>query len=456
MTVVISERSMTHARSLRRVLAITACGLALPLITGAARAPDLAGLLNRYERGEFEAVARAMTELPPSASQFASIISGDPGDPLVKEVQRLAPNWISAAGAEATTRRRLVIASFALELAYWHRTAPGVRYPLLLWGCDLLRKNPTRLPGERWWHLSAIALHEEADDWIHVLGEIAAKPPPPMTRASFKFFSRADQEEFSKGHLEHARAAIPDEPRLLLPAAHYAESLTFLSGILGGPNGINSQQTSPEFLESMERIFQLGTNAVPGSRELDQKSVKEMLARVDQIPKVAERYAALGANPALRADAELRQGFLDLRLTSWETALAHLDEVPRTTDEPALIGLSHHFRGWIFEQTRRTEEAVEAYRLALAAAPRARSVSILLAAQLTKAGQLHEAYAVLDDALKASPTPALRFAVALRGRGSSGRFEGNVNPPPDLWLLYRRGDAVMLRTYVDRLREALR
>lgn len=73
-------------------------------------------------------------------------------------------------------------------------------------------------------------------------------------------------------------------------------------------------------------------------------------------------------------------------------------------------------------------------------------MSILLAAQLTRTGRQREAYAILDAALKASPAPDV----------SNFRVDGMVDPPPDPRLLYQRGDAVMLATYLDRLRETLR
>jgi tetratricopeptide (TPR) repeat protein len=413
-----------------------------------AAAPGLVDLLNQYERGEFDGVARAIVAMPPPAFRPASSLSGTPTDQFVIDMQRLAPQWIAAAGAEAAPRRRLVIASFALELAHWRRSAPGIRYPLLVWACELLRKNPTRLPGERWWYLASIALHQKANDWIHVLGAdvVPVSVSRGMTRANVTFFSRADQEEFSTGHLAHARAALPGEPRLLLPPVHYAESLTFLASGIGGPHGINSQQTSPQLLESLDRLLVSRVNASRDLRHLDSTAVKLILERVDRIPGVASRYAALGEHEALRGDAELHQGFLALRLESWDEALLHLDEVARVPSARALVGLSHLFRGWIFEQTNRVGEAIAAYRLSLEAAPLARTASILLAAQLTRIGRQREAYTILDAALKASPAPDV----------SPFHATGMLDPAPDPWLLYQRGDAVMLATYIDRLRETLR
>jgi hypothetical protein len=58
-------------------------------------------------------------------------------------------------------------------------------------------------------------------------------------------------------------------------------------------------------------------------------------------------------------------------------------------------------------------------------------------------GRQPEAFKLLTQALEARPSP--------------GTFlPETVDPPPDLWPLYPRGDALLLPTYLTRLREALR
>lgn len=420
------------------------------LLAASPRAAAPAGivdLLDQYEQRGIEAVARAILDLPasPPASRLR-VYEHDTSDAAYVELTRTAPAWIDAAGAEAAPRRRLVAAAFALELAYLRQGIPWrARYPLIVWGCELLRRQPTRLPAERWWRLASMAVLEDAEDWRHLLG-IAKVPMPPTVRPrDVPFFNQADREEFIDGHLDHVAKALPGEPRLRLADVHYAEYLTFLPD-LEGPLGIGGQQTSSEVLASLEDLLRNRSRASPALQALDPREVKELLARVRRIPEIASRYAALAPDPLLRGDAELRQGFLRLRLEEWDAALAHLDAVPHHTREAPLVALSHHFRGWIFEQTNRREPAIAAYREALAALPRTRSVSLLLAAQLTHIGQLDEAYTVMDAALKARPAPDRRLIT----------MPAPHDAPIDPWLRYKRGDALLLTTFFDQLREALR
>jgi hypothetical protein len=360
---------------------------------------------------------------------------------------QVAPRWIDAAGAAAAPRRRLVAAAFALELAHARRsTGWPFRYPLIVWACDLLRTSPTGLPGERWWYLASVALLEDMGDWEHAVGSTIVRkqgvePLPPARR---RFFSRADQLEYSDGHVTHARKAFPDEVRLQLASAHFAESQTFLPS--SGPRGINSQQTSPALLESLDRQQRQPVGLNPDGRPAGPLDIKRILDRVDRIPRVVDQYGALYRHEPIRGDVELRQGFLALRLEAWDDALAHLDNAVATAAEPELVGLGHLFRGWVFEQTGRPEDAITAYRAALAPAPLARTTSILLAAQLTRNGRQDEAYPILDAALKASPMPDAQVF----------RQHGEPEPALDLWPRYRNGDAVLLTSYVKRMREALR
>lgn len=429
------------------LLALSVCLATAETVATGAAAPVIGDLLTRYERGEIGAVVRDMTDLPiPPPARRLPVFGSDTSEPAYVELVRLAPAWIAAAGPDAAPRRRLVAAAFALELAYARQDVPWrARYPLVVWACELLRADPTRLPGERWWHLASIAILEDAEDWRHVLGVAKVPMPASISPKHVPFFNGADRDEFFEGHLAHVGEAFRDEPRVHLADIQYAESLTFLPDG-EGPLGINGQQTSPAVLESLARLLRDKFNASPPQYALDPRAVEDVLDRVNRIPKVAARYAALTAHEPLRGDVELRQGFLRLRLEDWAGALAHLEAVPRVTREAPLVSLSHHFRGWILEQTDRPDAAIAAYREALAGMPRARSTSLLLAAQLTKAGQVDEAYGVLDLALKARPAPdrrALTLAVA-------------ADAPIDPWPRYKRGDALLLSSFLERLRESLR
>ncbi len=384
--------------------------LAVACLMGAtqprASVPTLEVLLSDYDRGQFQTVVRAMRDLP----ERPAVVGGTDGvrlDPLFLEWEQLAPRWIAAGDPG---RRRMVAASFALELANARAASQWyLRYPFVAWACGLLRASPASHPAGRWWHLAAIAVLEDNEDWPHVMGGLwtQARAATYLRRSPKQFFGDADREEAITGHLAHARLAVPDEPRWRLAEVHYEESQT-ISEEAAGPIGIGAHQLSGR----------------------------------ERIPPLVERYQALNSVPSLRGDVALHLGFLRIRMEDWDEALAHLREVPTLTQERALVSLSHHFMGWVYAQTDKRASAIDAYRNALAITPRSRSTSILLAALLLDAGRQTEAYAVMHGALEARRTPGT-FATV------------ETDPPPDLWPLYPRGDALLLPTYLARLRETL-
>jgi len=421
---------------------LAVCACVLVSLAPAPGAPALGDLLVRYDRGEFVEVVRAMRELPVSPAPVIGGADKVPLDPLFLEWLRLAPRWIDDVQGERAARRRLVAASFALELARarahvnWY-----LRYPFVAWACGVLRHSPTPRRGERLWHLAAIGVMEENDDWPHIVGGqwTQMRAATYLRRTLRQFFGEADYDEATTGHLAHARLAVPDETRWQIAEAHYEETRTSLEE---GPLGIGSQQVSAARRDLLARAA-AGQRIRPPEEPIDRASAKALLERIDRVPAVIERYRKLNAHEELRGDVALRLGFLRLRLEEWDAALADLREVPHLTQEPALVSLSHHFAGWIFQQTNRRAAAIDAYRRALAVTPRARSTSILLAAQLADAERLPEAYVLVNEALMARPSPASFPAET-------------ADAPLDPWPLYSRGDALLLPTFITRLREALR
>ena len=408
-----------------------------------ASTPALEDLLLRYDRGEYLSVVRGMRALP----ERPTVVGGADGvrlDPLFLEWEKFAPGWIAAAGAGQAGRRRMVAASFALEFANARPESQWfLRYPFVAWACGLLRASPASHPAERAWHLAAIAVMEDNEDWPHVIGGLWTQPRAAtyLRRTPKLFFGDADREEATTGHLAHARLAFPDEPRWRLAEAHYEESLTILEEA-AGPIGIGGHQTTREQREELVRAA-AGQKPGPAVGPMSRHAATVALDRLGRIPPLVQRYEALNSVPSLRGDVALHLGFLRIRNEEWDEALGHLREVAKLSKEPALVSLSHHFMGWVYQQTDQRAAAIDAYRKALAVSPRSRSTSILLAAQLLDAGRQAEAYTVMHGALEARRTPGT-FATE------------EADPPPDLWPLYPRGDAPLLPTYIARLREALK
>ena len=161
----------------------------------AASPMDLATL---YSLGRHEEVAAALQQ---AAGGHLSIV--------LEAFEAEAAAWIDADGPDWADRRRLLVATVALEAAYagldtqW-RTSRD----LVAWACELLRRRPPT-PGEREWHLAAVALIEGARD-----------------------------VDFLGAHARHVASRFPDEPRVRLAQA-FRREYDYLNeiGYLGPEHG---------------------------------------------------------------------------------------------------------------------------------------------------------------------------------------------------------------------------
>ena len=131
------------------------------------------------------------------------------------------------------------------------------------------------------------------------------------------------------------------------------------------------------------------------------------------------------------AEAHLRLGSAYLRLARPEEALEEFRQVESSTSDPFLIYLTRYFRGRTLEAAGDGPAAIQAYRGALQAVPRAESAAFALAALLFTRDARDEAFALVESVLSTRP------------------------PAPDPWRLYGVGDFRFWPTLIARLREGL-
>ena len=120
-------------------------GLALVLLLALPAAP-VSDSLDRYASAPAETV-RSVT-----AAQSLSALNS--------ALRRDGTEWMLAKGAAEANRRRLIAATFALDVAgAGMDSEPGLVAPLIEWGCEQIRR---RMPSdaERVWHVAALALLE--------------------------------------------------------------------------------------------------------------------------------------------------------------------------------------------------------------------------------------------------------------------------------------------------------
>ncbi|HYN06777.1 MAG TPA: hypothetical protein VES67_05270 [Vicinamibacterales bacterium] len=362
-------------------------------------------LLDRYAGGDVTA-----------AKEFAR-------NPTPKQVQVFedqAGRWVSA-DKPTLPKRRVAAASFVLDVSReWQGTMNWVHARRLIsWAChEFGSSGAPAEPGEQLWFQASIALVGGAEDWWFLIGRSGFTGGRRPGKAPL------DNEVFH-GHITHAAARFPDDPRFALAAAVSLESLSWEVGALGrDPNrrGIVAGEIESDALTRAGDWDDLHPASEPPRRGLSAGP------GVVEVRRVARRFETLATQPSIAAEAHVRAGLVAYRIANHEQALVHLTQVVKLTDDPYLIYLSRLVEGIVRERQSRDADAVAAYRAALQAVPRGQSATTMLAARLIKMGRLTEAAEVVDGFFAAAP------------------------PAVDPWRWYRLGDFRSWTSLMTRLR----
>ena len=398
-------------------IATLACIIVATPPLNARQGPSASNLLNKYADRHFEVVTSVEK------------LSKDDWPGFVRNFEKDASKWIVEAGVDAAPHRRFIAAALGLDLA--RRTVETENWyagrDLVSWGCAQLRLDPQPLPAERWWHLAAVALYEGAGDRAPLVG--TGRPAWAVPLASLPGSASDSSSDVVVGHLSHAEARFPDEPRFLLAEAVVEESRVWDVGSFRTTTdeaamgvGILPGQITASYVAAVTVLAQSGGFAANGALvEID---------RIRSLAALSKRFEELSKHLAILPDVDLRYGFIALRFADSEAALSHFHRVESTSQDRDLVYLARLFSGMAYERTQHVDEAIAAYRSALASAPRAESAEARLTALLARSGQPADAGIEADGFLSAAPAP-------------------------DPWRLYRAGDYRLLDTYLDHLRAAI-
>ena len=363
---------MSRARLVALTLVLAAC---LAAVRPTAQQPQTTvDLLDRYAKGEFAEVVTKVAALEKL------------GD-LLKDLKRDdVKAWLDAGGPDDRGRRELAAATFALEAARtdeWHEWKsiinnpigpPNVYWmppPLLIeWGCELLRKHEEPLPTEPLWQLAALSVAERGEDTQFLIGftELAPSPPPPATGGS---------------------ATPPGAPGA--PGAPPAPRPSPLDSLADEVANVNKQI---EHLNHVMARFPAEKRFVLG-----EALIRERPGPADAI----KLYKSLLDDPDVGPEAAVRLGALYLRNGDLSNAIQQFDHAERSTRNPDLIYLARYHRGQALVKSKKDDEAIDAFRMALIARPASQSASSALAALLVKAERYSEAQALMKVLLDADP-----------------------------------------------------
>jgi tetratricopeptide (TPR) repeat protein len=301
-------------------------------------------------------------------------------DAARRELARLDPGAIVVDAALPPERqreiRRRVLTAFALEVAALgsikHASSAG---RLVEWACAYVRSHAPLNDYDRAWQRAALSVLEGAID-SHALAE----------------------------HVDHALPVFRDEPRLALARGIVEEQFN-------APNeALVRTPTATGLLRAREALVRMEGESYRASE------------------RAIAKFQEAAQHEAVRAEAILRAGHVQMRLGRYDAALATWATIERDTKDPALLFLLHLFRGQALEGRARIDEARRSYEAALAISPRAHSATLRLAALSFRYGHGADA-APLSDAL-------------LR----------DDDPRRDPWWSYYAGDWRLYYPQVDRVR----
>jgi VWFA-related protein len=202
----------------------------------------------------------------------------------------------------------------------------------------------------------------------------------------------ANQGDLARTFIDDGLKTFPNEPRFLLARAFVTDQKRALDTLVS-PKGDLSPAAS---------------------------------AHVDV---VGAMYDEAAAAPEASAEARLRKSWLLQRAGKRDQALAMLDGLGDLSQDTLLAHLRHLLRGRVLDSLGRNEEAVQAYREALALAPDAQSARVGLMAALQRMGD-HAGARVVAEAIQNTVTDTI-----------------------DPWWRYWQGDYRLFPTVITRLRE---
>jgi tetratricopeptide (TPR) repeat protein len=229
---------------------------------------------------------------------------------------------------EARERQRRLMTAFALEVAALgsHKHAAAAAR-LIEWACPYVRSHTPINDFDRAWQLAALAVLEGGID------------------------STALQ-----AHLDHVHVGFGDDPRYTLARGIAEEQF-------GAPAEVLTRSASAANLAR----------------------AREALARAEgerhrALDRAIARFRDAAKLPLVAAEATLRLGHVQYRLSRYDAALETWSTIESRNPDPAVLYLAHLFRGLANESSGRTETARDAYVAALTISPKAHSASMRLAA----------------------------------------------------------------------------
>jgi tetratricopeptide (TPR) repeat protein len=324
-----------------------------------ARRLDLAALLDAYAEGRFDEALAPIRQAP-----------RDRARELRQQIVLTGNQWVDAVAADRS-RRALAAAAFALEVE--RIRAERGEWPadddedcagrcVIEWACSLLSRRGAADEGERIWMLASIALAGGVRDWTFLQTPLS----PPSERSG------------ERGHVHHALARVPDEPRFRLAravalASRFAvtsERDTFGAGT----------RTEPVPSSLVNIVVAPGAIVSPVERR-----------RTTPLEYVKQQFGALVSDPSVGDEARIRAAYVYWVRGEEHAALA-VGEVADRTKDPDLKYVAHFLAGQAAQVLGDPVAAETHYTAALDARPHSQSATLALSTLYYLRGEARQAY----------------------------------------------------------------
>jgi hypothetical protein len=316
---------------------------------------------------------------------------------LRQGLERDAPAWAAREGADLLARRRLIAATFTLDVAHGvyaalqqahglspsqglygtglgdlaHVTGAWIELgPMVEWACAWLRKAPPTDPLEHDWFLASVQLFRDFHD------PSVSNGWPAGTEQQYGGFP---------GHLGHAASRFPDEPWFRVVSA---ERQSLAEQTLAAPTW--AAAITAWYQHAPVRDF-LGGPA-------------QLAGHVSDLLEIRRRMTPLEAALSVRAEVHLHLGCVALLCGEHDRARQYFDDVDSWTTDPCTQYLGHFLRGRVDELDGRREDAERGYRAALTILPLAQSGLTALGVSLALDGQMADAAQLAREAVAAPTT----------------------------------------------------
>lgn len=234
----------------------------------------------------------------------------------------------SLSPADARERQRRLMTAFALEVAaLGSRKHSASAARLIEWACPYVRSHTPSNEFDRAWQLAALAALEGGID-----------------------------STVLHAHLDHVQAGFGADPRYVLARGVAEEQF-------GAPAEVLTRSATAANLAR--------------AREALARAEGERYRALD---RAIMRFREAAKLPTAAAEATLRMGHVQHRLSRHDAALETWSGIEKLNPDPSVLYLAQLFRGLANESYGRTDAARAAYEAALKISPKAHSANLRLAA----------------------------------------------------------------------------